>query len=71
LRSMAFSQPQKAPAPSGVRATDAAVYELLDVYADTEHPSQTQQTELLWHAHLRFSASCSRLPARFSQMAAN
>jgi hypothetical protein len=55
LRSMAFSQPQKAPAAverSGPQLT-RLVYELLDAHADTEHLSRTQHSELLWHAHLR------------------
>jgi RimJ/RimL family protein N-acetyltransferase len=63
LRSMAFSQPHKAPAAverSGPQLT-RLVYELLDAHADTEHLSRTQHSELLWRAHLCYLRDLQRV----------
>jgi hypothetical protein len=62
LTSTAFSQPQTAPA--GVERSEQLtqlVYELLDAHADTEHLSETQHSELLWHAHLRYLRDLQRV----------
>jgi hypothetical protein len=54
LGSIAFSQPQTAPA-CFERSDQLArlVYERLDAHSDTEHLSGTPHSELLRHAHLR------------------
>ena len=55
LRSMAFSQPQKAPAADErSQQRQRILYEPLDAHAHTEHLSWTHHSELLWHAHLRY-----------------
>ena len=55
LRSVAFSQPQNSSAAvERSEQLTRLVYELLDAHAGTEHLLQTQHSELLWHAHLRY-----------------
>ena len=62
LRSVAFSQSQKAPAAVERSALlTRLVYELLDAHADTEHLSGTQDTELFWHAHRRYLRDLQRV----------
>jgi hypothetical protein len=55
LRSMAFSQPQRAPAAvERSEQLTRLVYELPDAHADAEHLCRRPHSELLWHAHLRY-----------------
>jgi hypothetical protein len=62
LRSMAFSQPQKAPAAvERSEQLTRLVREPLDAHAGTEHLSRTQSSELLWHAHLRYLRDLQRV----------
>jgi hypothetical protein len=62
LRSVTFSQPQRAPAAvERSEQLTRLVYELLDAHADTERLSPTQHSELLWHTHLRYLRDLQRV----------
>jgi hypothetical protein len=60
--SIAFSQPQTAPA-CFERSEQLArlVYERLDAHSDTEHLSGTPHSELSWHTHLRYLRELERV----------